>query len=367
MRLVLFIVGSGALALAPGSAPAPRAFTFRGFETTYVKREGAPGLGASGAPPAVLVHGFGGSSRQWRATLADVAASGRTVYALDLLGFGSSAKPALAADSTPALGGSAGPSGPLAPQSDTAVDGTRGGLEYSIDTWGTQLLEFVEEVVIRQDGASEAVLVGNSIGSLVCLAAASSRNPAVAGVGLFNCAIGMNSKAPARPDDPIAYKIFFALFSPAFKLIDLLLASPLARALFDKVRDRENVRGILESGVYVNQDRVDDELVELITAPAEDEGALDAFIKILTGDPGPRPESLVPQLTRSLPIAVWWGTEDQVTPLIGVVGQFFKNLPKSRDSASFELVEGTGHCPFDDRPDLVSPKLIGWLDANFLF
>ena len=103
----------------------------------------------------------------------------------------------------------------------------------------------------------------------------------------------------------------------------------------------------------------------MITRPAEDDGALAAFIRILSGNPGPRPELLVPQIDKELPIAVWWGPEDQVTPLIGVVGQFFKALPESRAASEFTLLPGTGHRPFDDRPDLASPALIEWLDRRF--
>merc|ERR1712190_39141 len=60
------------------------------FDTNYVKKSGTVV-----APPVVFVHGFGASSKHWRATLKDLTATGRTVYAIDLLGFGSSPKPEL--------------------------------------------------------------------------------------------------------------------------------------------------------------------------------------------------------------------------------------------------------------------------------
>ena len=83
------------------------------------------------------------------------------------------------------------------------------------------------------------------------------------------------------------------------------------------------------------------------------------------GAPGPRPESLVPRIAATTPIACWWGPEDQVTPLIGVVAQFFRRLPAERAATEFTLLPGTGHCPFDDRPDLASPALIAWLDREW--
>ena len=81
-----------AVMLAPPAAQAAerRTLDFEGHATRYVKA-GAPSA-KPGVPPVVLVHGFGGSSGQWRATVADLAAAGRTVYALDLLGFGASPK-----------------------------------------------------------------------------------------------------------------------------------------------------------------------------------------------------------------------------------------------------------------------------------
>ena len=228
----------------------------------------------------------------------------------------------------------------------------------------------------------------------------------------------MNSKAPPLADDPAAYVVFFNLIGkppcnpprattlhpmepcnpmrsptcpqlqprasglqphvsglqlyvvcvagkPLFALIDALLRSPLSTLLFDKVRTPETVRSLLEGGVYQNAARVDDELVRMLTRPAEDAGALETFVEILTGEPGPRPESLVPRISAQTPIACWWGPEDQVTPLIGVVGQFFRRLPAERASAEFTLLPGTGHCPFDDRPDLASPALIAWLDREW--
>jgi pimeloyl-ACP methyl ester carboxylesterase len=342
-------------ALIGGADAAALSVDFCGYTTHYVKRTPSPSSSPPNPVPVVLVHGFGGSSGQWRASLDDLAASGRTVYAIDLLGFGASEKPQL-------------------------PPYRRANLAYSIELWAAQLQEFVDDVVVAQDGAPGAIVVGNSIGSLTCVAAAAgaglqltkaepstraSAPSSIMGVGLFNCAIGMNSKASPLPTDPFWYALFFALATPIFALLDALLRSPLAPLLFDKVRSEAFVRDALTNGVYVNSERVDEALVSLITAPAEDEGALETFIEILSGDPGPRPESLVPRIDPATPIACWWGTEDTVTPLAGVVGQYFKRLPTERaggGAAEFRLLDGTGHCPFDDRPDLASPVLIEWLD-----
>ena len=45
--------------------------------------------------PLVLVHGFGASMGHWRKNIPVLAAGGYRVFAIDLLGFGGSDKPAL--------------------------------------------------------------------------------------------------------------------------------------------------------------------------------------------------------------------------------------------------------------------------------
>ena len=100
--------------------------------------------------------------------------------------------------------------------------------------------------------------------------------------------------------------------------------------------------------------------VQIIKAPADDEGALDAFVSIVTGPPGPNPVQLMPRIT--VPVLVLWGDEDPFTPLDGPVGKFFSSLPSQLPNISLCVLEGVGHCPHDDKPDLVHAKLLPWLD-----
>lgn len=100
--------------------------------------------------------------------------------------------------------------------------------------------------------------------------------------------------------------------------------------------------------------------VQIIKKPANDEGALDAFVSIVTGPPGPNPVQLMPRIT--LPVLVLWGDRDPFTPLDGPVGTYFSTLPAQVPNMSLFVLEGVGHCPHDDRPDLVHEKLLPWLD-----
>jgi len=99
--------------------------------------------------------------------------------------------------------------------------------------------------------------------------------------------------------------------------------------------------------------------LQIIKRPADDEGALDAFVSIVTGPPGPSPVSLMPRI--SLPVLVLWGDQDPFTPLDGPVGKYFSSLPSKFPNVRLHVLEGVGHCPHDDKPDLVHGKLIPWL------
>ncbi|XP_026454211.1 uncharacterized protein LOC113355545 [Papaver somniferum] len=266
-------------------------------------------------PPLLLIHGFGASIPHWRRNMK-VLAENNTVYAIDLLGFGDSDKP-----------------------SDFA---------YTMESWAQLILDFLDEVVQKP-----TVLVGNSIGSLACVIATSeSGSSRVQGLVLLNCSGGMNNKAVV--DD---WRI--KLLLPLFWLIDFLLNQPfIASAIFERVKQRETLKNVLLS-VYGNKDSVDDDLVEIIKGPADAAGALEAFVSIITGPPGPNPIKLMRRITQ--PVLVLWGNEDPFTPLDGPVGRFFSSLPSTSPNITLSILDGVGHCPHDDRPELVHEKLLPWL------
>ncbi|EPS72021.1 hypothetical protein M569_02737, partial [Genlisea aurea] len=279
------------------------------------------------APPLLLVHGFGASIAHWRRNIP-ILAQGYNVYAIDLLGFGASEKPS--------------------------------GFNYSMESWAQLILDFLDEIIQKP-----TVLLGNSVGSLACVIAASefrsvlcertgSKNSLVRGLVLLNCSGGMNNKAIV--DD---WRI--RLLLPLFWFIDLLLNQrAIASYLFDRITQRDNLRNVLLS-VYGNAESVDEDLVEIIRKPALSEGALDAFVSIVTGPPGPNPTELIPEISSCLPILVLWGSRDPFTPVDGPVGRFFSSLSIGMQNVEFWLLEGVGHCPHDDRPELVHEKLLPWL------
>ncbi|XP_020205094.1 pheophytinase, chloroplastic [Cajanus cajan] len=289
------------------------------YSINYFVSSDSPQKLLDNQPPLLLVHGFGASIPHWRRNIKTLAQN-YTVYAIDLLGFGASDKPP--------------------------------GFQYTMETWAQLILDFLNEVIQKP-----TVLIGNSVGSLACLIAASdSSQTLVRGIVLLNCAGGMNNKAIV--DD---WRI--KLLLPLLWLIDFLLKQKgIASAIFERVKQRENLRDVLSS-VYGNKESVDEELVEIIREPANSPGALDAFVSIVTGPPGPNPVLLMPKI--SMPVLLLWGDEDPFTPIDGPVGKYFSSLPSQQENVKLFLLEGVGHCPHDDRPDLVHEKLLPWLASLF--
>lgn len=72
---------------------------------------------------------------------------------------------------------------------------------------------------------------------------------------------------------------------------------------------------------------------------------------------------LIPQIKS--PILILWGDKDPFTPSDGPIGKYFKALPSSRESTNFVELNDVGHCPQDDRPELVHDVLLPWLDSVF--
>ncbi|XP_024383373.1 uncharacterized protein [Physcomitrium patens] len=268
--------------------------------------------------PLILVHGFGGNAGHF-ARLIPFLAENHRVYAIDLLGFGASDKP-----------------------SNT---------EYGPELWADLVCDFAKEF------ASEgSVLFGNSIGSLAVLAsAAKAGSDLFTGIVLLNCAGAMNRKGLAQ--DGLALR----LVAPIFIVVEYLLQQPkIANFLFNKFRSKENVKQILQQQAYCDKQAVTDQLVDILHHPSTDEGALDVFVKVFTGEPGPRPEVLMPQI--DIPLLLLWGEKDPWTPANGPIAKYFRKIAVERDHVFVTTLPDVGHCPHDDRPELAAGEILPFLE-----
>ncbi|PSN13550.1 alpha/beta hydrolase [filamentous cyanobacterium CCT1] len=267
-------------------------------------------MGETG-PALVLLHGFGASVGHWRKNIPALAENHR-VFALDLLGFGKSAKPT--------------PGEPL---------------PYDFDTWGAQVVDFVKEIV-----QEPAFLVGNSIGGVVALEAAVMFPDQSRGVVLVDCALRQISDRKLHAQPPMR-----RLGRPLLKKV--LRNRALVHWLFRQIARPERIRTVLRTA-YGNPEAVTDELIELLLKPAREPGAADVFWAFINNFDGPLPEDLLPQLT--CPALILWGTADPWEPI--ALGRELANFPAVE---AFIPLEGAGHCPQDEIPEVVNRHLQTWV------
>lgn len=281
-----------------------KTWMWQGFPICY-QTQGTTG------PAVILVHGFGASWLHWRKNIPVLAQNCR-VYAIDLIGFGSSAKP----------------------QPDTEI-------AYTLETWGQQVADFCREVV-----GEPAFLVGNSIGCIVAMQAAVSNPDIALGVSLLNCSLRLLHD---RKRETLPWSRRFG--APVLQRV--LSVKAIGKFFFNQVAQPKTVRKILLQA-YADAGAVTDELVDILTAPASDPGAVAVFLAFTSYSQGPLPEDLLPQLP--CPAMILWGTADPWEPVD--LGRELANYPQV---LKFIPLEGVGHCPQDEAPHLVNPLLQDWI------
>ncbi|NET38800.1 MAG: alpha/beta fold hydrolase, partial [Cyanothece sp. SIO1E1] len=77
---------------------------------------------------------------------------------------------------------------------------------------------------------------------------------------------------------------------------------------------------------------------------------------------GPKPAELLPRIQH--PLLVLWGEQDPWAPIssAGIYRRLSENSGTSGQPAvEFIPVPETGHCPHDERPDVVNSLILDWL------
>lgn len=286
-----------------------RDWVWRGWQTRYTYlRSPQPDQQTT---PVMLLHGFGTSIGHWRHNL-EVIGEHHTVYALDMLGFGASRKASA---------------------------------HYNIELWVAQVYEFWQTFIQQP-----MVLVGNSIGSLVCLAAAAAHPEMVKGIAMINL-----------PDLSLREEAMPSWLRPIVFTVEGLVASPvLIKSLFHVVRRPSIVRkwaGL----AYANPAAVTTELVEILTGPAQDRGAAATFSALFKAMSsrgfGPSVKAILPTL--NIPILLLWGRQDRMIP-----PQLARQFAELNPNLELVELENAGHCPHDECPDQVNAILLNWLTTK---
>lgn len=262
-------------------------------------------------PPLLLIHGFGASCDHWRKNIAELSKDFE-VWAIDLLGFGRSAKPEW---------------------------------QYGGDLWRDQLDDFITNVI-----GQPAVLAGNSLGGYAALCVAAQRPASAAGLILINSAGPFSEPQPA-PDAPPLQK---ALASLAKVLFQQDWASFL---LFQYIRQRSVIRKTLEK-VYLDQSAVTDRLVEEIYLPSCDRGAVKVFASVFRTPQGEKIDVLLSQM--SCPLLMLWGEADPWMNSQERSAKFRQHYPQLT-----EYFIRAGHCPHDEVPEQVNALIGSWVRSLF--
>jgi pimeloyl-ACP methyl ester carboxylesterase len=301
---------------APSTTPIPgKYWQWRGHNVYYVRAGEKQGQ----RPPLLLIHGFGASTDHWRKNITGLCPDFE-VFAIDLLGFGRSAKPKL---------------------------------QYSGDLWRDQLHDFINEVI-----GQKAVLAGNSLGGYAGLCVAAQHPESAAGLVLLNSAGPFSESQPTSEPEALQSEIqppkqsanLQKLLGDSTKWI---FQQPLAQfLLFQYVRQHWVIRQTLEK-VYLDKSAITDQLVEEISRPANDPGALDVFVSVFSTPQGEKVDVLLKQL--ACPLLMLWGEADPWMNARERSQKFRQYYP--------ELTEHfltAGHCPHDEIPDRVNQLLGDW-------
>lgn len=256
-------------------------------------------------PALLLVHGFGASTDHWRKNI-DGLKQEFDVWAIDLLGFGRSAKPDLA---------------------------------YSGDLWRDQLRAFIRDV-IRQPTA----IAGNSLGGYAALNTGATYPEGVAGVALLNSAGPFNDGSTLKNRQP----------SPIQRLVKwFALQDWVAYLIFQNTRRKSVIRKTLEK-VYLDKAAVTDRLVEEIFRPSGDPGAAKVFASVFKTPRGATVDDLLAKL--QCPLMTIWGEGDPWMKTRDRGAKFREFYP-----SVMEHYIMAGHCPHDEVPDQVNSLIRDWV------
>ena len=153
-----------------------------------------------------------------------------------------------------------------------------------------------------------------------------------------------------------------AIFGAVLSLVDLIFNQKwLLAIVLEKFATADNVRNALEGSVYTDPQRVTDDLVEDYLSLAKDkEAAIEVLRQIYTNDGGPLPFPAADALPDDFPILTVWGDRDNLAPITGPVGKFFRERSQRLAATKFEEISA-GHVPQDDNVERTNSILSEWL------
>jgi pimeloyl-ACP methyl ester carboxylesterase len=291
-----------------------RDWVWRGWTIRYTY---LPAQAPTQHPPLILLHGFGASIGHWRHNL-EVLSRQHPVYALDLLGYGASQKA-------------------VAP--------------YTIALWMEMVHDFWH-TFIRQP----VVIVGNSIGSSVALAAAAAHPEMTAGLVMISLPDASVLVYPPAVTQALA--LLGKGLSPVFAVIKAILTAPPVFNPFFSVLRLPTLVKIWALQAYANDRALTEELVEIFARPAYEPGAGRALRAMINAKSSANPnytaKAVLPRL--QLPMLLLWGKQDKFVP-----PKLAPLFVECNPALKLVELEAAGHCPHDECPDRVNAIILEWM------
>lgn len=232
--------------------------------------------GASGAKPLLLIHDFspGASSYQWRKNI-DVLAEQFRVYAVDLLGFGLSDRPAI---------------------------------DYTAETYTDLIGDFVKEMI-----GKPTVVVAHGMSAAYVVADAYRRPQLFERIILVSPPQSVLQDSQPGPVDS-AWKFF-------------LRVPVLGQFIYNTLSTRPVLRSYYEDRGYYNPGLVTDELVEYIYTSAHQSNARYPVASFLSGSLTIDVHEALARL--QIPTLVLWGREEAT--LLPEASEAFRKANKNLD------------------------------------
>ena len=272
----------------------PGALLWRGHRIAFT-RHGA-------GTPVLLLHGFhaGASSYEWRHAIPELARH-HTIYALDLLGYGMSARPALRY--TPAL-------------------------------YQAFLADMLARLVQDRCAVVASALAASH---LIALAARDSRS--IAALGLI-APMGMS---------------LLQAETAAQTTVSLLLDAPLVgTTVYNGMTSAANIRDVLERN-YANDRLVTDELVQAYVQSARQPGAKHAISALVSGRLSVDVRGAVRRVRQ--PTLLLWGDQARENPVQNA--HAFRVL---KPDADWTLVSDAGDLPHAEQPTATTTAILRFLE-----
>jgi pimeloyl-ACP methyl ester carboxylesterase len=258
-------------------------------------------------PAVVFVHGLMGYSFSWRQNL-DYFAQHREVYAVDLLGIGSSDRP------------------------------ETGSADFSLAAAASRLLEF-----LRTLGHSQIDLVGTSHGGAVAMMAASqdhsSTEPLIRRLVLV---------APAHPFMTNA-RLRLAFFRTPF-------GRAVMRCLWSKA---EALRGKALGRMYADESRITPETRAGYALNLDDLRSYEYALEVVrTWRPDMQQLQVALPSIASVPVLLLWGKDDRVVSARSglLLREFFRN-------AQYLVLPDVGHLPYEEAPEEFNRCVLHYLES----